>query len=95
MSYEAKPNTGTLWKNDRKEKDTQPDYRGDLDVDGRKLEISAWIKTKKDGSKFMSLSVKEPYQKSGHAADVGKASGGAGGGYSGLDDEIPFGYEWR
>ena len=90
MTYEAKPNTGTLWKNDRKEKDTHPDYRGSLNVDGHEYEISAWIKEGKKG-KFMSLAIKEPYQKDGNKG------GGANTGYSGgdLDDSIPFTPEWR
>ncbi len=87
MSYEAKPNTGTLWKNDRKEKDTHPDYRGTINVDGKDYEISAWIKSKRDGGKFMSLAVKEPYQ-----ATVRKAEREAWGvsGSDELDDQVPF-----
>ena len=85
MTYETKPNTGTLWKNDRKEKDTHPDYRGSINVDGHEYEISAWIKSKKDGGKFMSLAIKEPYQKSG-----GGSAKGSSGGYDDLMDEVPF-----
>lgn len=48
---------GALFKNDRKEKDTQPDYRGDINVNGVDYWISAWLKEGKTGTKFMSLSV--------------------------------------
>lgn len=52
-------NRGVLFKNHDKEKDTHPDYRGSINVDGKELWLSAWLKeSKKDGSKFMSLSVK-------------------------------------
>lgn len=84
--FKHKTNSGSLFKNDRKEKDTHPDYRGTINVDGREWEISAWLKDGAKG-KFMSLAVKEPYQK----------GGGANTGYSGLDDggDIPFGPEFR
>ena len=84
--FKHKTNSGSLFKNDRKEKDTHPDYRGTINVDGREWEISAWLKDGAKG-KFMSLAVKEPYQK----------GGGANTGYSGLDDggDIPFAPEFR
>jgi len=51
-------NRGALFKNDRKEDDRDPDYRGELDVDGTPHWVNAWIKTSKKGTKFMSLSLK-------------------------------------
>jgi hypothetical protein len=50
-------NRGTLFKNDRKESDSHPDYKGSINVNGEELWLSAWIKDGKNG-KFMSLSVK-------------------------------------
>lgn len=55
-------NTGLLAKNDRKERDTHPDYRGKINVEGREFWLSAWIKVGREGSKlagqkYMSLSV--------------------------------------
>ena len=47
---------GALFKNDRKEKDTHPDYKGSCEIDGDEYWISAWIKSSKEGKKFMSLS---------------------------------------
>lgn len=48
-------NSGLLFKNERKEKENQPDYRGQANLNGQQLKISAWIKQGKKG-KFMSLS---------------------------------------
>ncbi len=48
---------GVLFKNQDKEKDTQPDYKGSCEVEGVEMWINAWIKEGKNG-KFMSLSFK-------------------------------------
>jgi hypothetical protein len=49
---------GVLFKNDRKEKDTHPDYKGSCEVDGTEYWLSAWIKDGRNG-KFMSLAFTE------------------------------------
>ncbi len=59
MAYEQRDNSGALFRNDRKEKETQPDYDGYIVIAGRKYRLAAWIKTGKSGTKFMSLAVEE------------------------------------
>lgn len=57
MAYEPKAGSFSLFKNDRKEKDTHPDYKGDgKDLDGNPIWISAWLKDGAKG-KFMSCSI--------------------------------------
>ncbi len=70
MTFETKDNSGALFKNEDKE-GNQPDYRGQVLVNGKAMEIAAWIKTAKNGKKFMSLSFKEPF-KNGSAKPQGK-----------------------
>lgn len=51
-------NRGVLFKNNTGDNPKRPQYRGSLNVNGAEYNISAWIKeSRKDGSKFMSLSV--------------------------------------
>ena len=53
-------NRGSLFKNTKKEEDRHPDYNGSINVEGTEYWLNAWIKeSKKDGTKFFSLSVKE------------------------------------
>lgn len=74
MSFIPKPNTGSLWHNDKKTSDNHPDMRGEIVVDkdllvaqiGKgenpvKLAISAWNRTSLAGRDYMSLSVSEPW----------------------------------
>lgn len=48
-------NTGGLFKNDKKETDNHPDYKGSCFVDGIEYWLSSWINTDKNGNKYMSL----------------------------------------
>jgi hypothetical protein len=41
-------NRGSIWKNEKKEKDTHPDFTGSLNVDGVEYWVSAW--KRKDGA---------------------------------------------
>ena len=49
-------NRGILFRNDRKDNDKHPDYRGSINVGGVEYWLSAWIREGQKG-KFMSLSV--------------------------------------
>ncbi len=48
---------GVLFKNDRKETESHPAYKGQCEVDGVEFWISAWIKESPQKGKYMSLSL--------------------------------------
>lgn len=83
MQYDNS-NRGAIFKNDDKQQDNHPDYKGSLNVNGVDLWVSGWLKTsEKTGKKFMSVSVKPK-----DAAPVKKTSKPS----SGFDDmdDAPF-----
>ena len=55
-------NRGVLFKNDRKEKETHPDFRGNIEVNGVEFYIKGWKKVSAKDVPFISLAVdaKEP-----------------------------------
>lgn len=92
MAYETKDNTGSLFRNSRKESERHPDYNGSVRIDGHDYWISGWLRDTKDGQKYFSLAFK---RKDGTAArpdaaraferEAQKHFPGAT-----LDDEVPF-----
>lgn len=55
MAYEQRDNSGTLFRNDRKEQPNHADYQGECMVDGNLYYMNAWLKEGKNG-KFFSFS---------------------------------------
>lgn len=58
MSFQHKENSGSLFKNAKRDKETQPNARGDALIGGVLYEISAWTKKDKNGNPWQSLSFK-------------------------------------
>lgn len=68
MAYEQKDNSGALFRNDRKESDSHPDYKGDAKIGGVVYWVSGWINEKKgDGTKYLKLSYKAKDQPTAEA----------------------------
>jgi len=83
MAYEQRDNSGSLFKNDRKEKPAHADYTGQCMVGGVEYWFKAWIKNADDPSKktFMSFSFDPKDERQEQRSE----------GYSAkIDDEIPF-----
>ena len=56
---ETKNNSGAIFKNN-KTKETQPDYKGKVNVNGKEMEIALWLKESSKGMKYFSCSFSEP-----------------------------------
>ena len=54
MAWEKKHGDVTLFANDRKTKDTQPDFRGTIHIQGKDYELALWNRVSKNGNTFLS-----------------------------------------
>ena len=96
MSYEQKPGQGSVFKNDRKESDNHPDYKGDATCPccRSKVWLDMWVKRPEGKKPFMSVSMKaKDAAKPAPAKDAPKsaAAGGRGSPSVGEDfEDLPF-----
>lgn len=54
MAYEQRDLSFSLFRNDRKERDRQPDYTGTLMVNGKRYRLAGWWKTTRGGDNYLS-----------------------------------------
>lgn len=102
MAYEQKDNSGSLFKNEKKEKDTHPDRTGSAMIDGVAYWVSGWVKQDRNGNPWMSLAFKPKVERRDPAQDHQRerpadikppgANAPQATRYSKtqLDDEVPF-----
>jgi hypothetical protein len=63
MAYEMRAGSGSLFKNDRKEKETHPDLKGKVMLpNGEVRWLSAWKRTTAAGAAWLSISIGELVQ---------------------------------
>lgn len=93
MAYEQRNNSGSLFKNERKEKETHPDRTGTALIDGVAYYVSGWIKQGSKGQ-FLSLAFKRKDQEQREAPISQRAMprrhDPISSGRPDMDDEIPF-----
>jgi hypothetical protein len=90
MAYEMKELTGTLFDNNRKEKDTHPNKTGSCKIDGKEYWISAWIKYDDAGRERFSLAFKLKEEKADKPRSEQSKSSASSSVNLDLDDSIPF-----
>jgi hypothetical protein len=65
--YEMKDGEGSLFKNDKRAKDTDPDVNGSARIGGVDYAINGWKKNSKSGLSYMKLSLCPKSEVSGKA----------------------------
>lgn len=87
MAYEMKENTGSLFKNDRREKDTHANARGSALIDGVEYWVDAWTNETNSGDKYQSLKFKRKDQQQ---PATGQSRPQPAAFDTDLDDDVPF-----
>lgn len=60
---DLKENQIVIFKNEKKNSDKQPDYKGMIEVNGEHREVSLWVReSKTTGKKYMSGTHQEPFK---------------------------------
>lgn len=55
MAYEMNDNSGSLFKNKNKTKDSQPDYTGTAKIQSQNVRVAGWKKESLSGITYLSL----------------------------------------
>lgn len=90
MAFEHKPGSFSLFRNDKGDNESRPDYRGDgKDLQGNPIEVAAWLKKGGKGT-FMSCSIKIKREHSGDDTGQKPATKKPAGKFDDMEDDIPF-----
>ena len=76
MSYDNNL-TGALFKNDKKETENHPDYKGSCEINGTEYWVSSWLNESKNGRKYLSLKFNAKEEQSARPAPVDDFDDGA------------------
>lgn len=87
--YQKKDGDGSLFINGYKQKDSHPDMRGDLLLDGKEYEIAGWKKSTRNGDPWYSLKV-QPKRAKPDDRRPERGQPVAASAAPEFDDEIPF-----
>lgn len=90
MAYEMKPNTFSLFENDKKGNDKRPDWSGKGLIDGKEVKIAVWKRTSQSGIEYLSGSVEEAVKQETPQPEPQPEPEKAAPQPEGLDDTIPF-----
>lgn len=84
MAFEQKDNSGSLFRNDRKEKETHPDRKGSALIGGVAYWVSGWVKQDRNGNQYLAMSFQPKEQPASKPAARKQVADDM------ADDHIPF-----
>ena len=85
MAYEHKLNTGTAFHNANKKSEKAPDWRMELNIEGKLYKFAGWEKQTKTGSTMVDWKL-DTYEKTAAPVQAQPASGAFDNGA----DDLPF-----
>lgn len=81
--FKHKEGFGSVFGNDNKQNESQPDFTGDALWRGEIVRIAFWKKKNKNGKTYLSLKLSEEYKKSDSEPEVERAR-------PVINDDLPF-----
>jgi len=94
--YRPPVNKGNLHRNQYKDSDNHPDYKGTLNISGEVVKQSGWINTNKNGGKYLGIEIEPPegyvfkLVPTNLESPPSEGPGGPRPGDSSLDEDMPF-----
>ena len=86
--FQQRDNSGSLFTNQRKVKDTHPDFNGSVMIGGVEYFVSGWKKVARTGKTFISMAF-TPKEKE-DAFDLSDAPTPTAADAFGLDQDLPY-----
>jgi hypothetical protein len=86
VAFEQKDGQGAIFKNDNGDNPARPDYKGNCQIDGKTLSISAWVKEGTKG-KFLSMKFEPPREEGASTVNRSKPAAKPA---DDFDDSVPF-----
>ena len=65
MSKYDNSNSAALFANDKKGNEKAPDYKGKGQVNGKDVELAAWVRKSEKGTQYLSITFSEPFKRDG------------------------------
>ena len=84
MTFELKDGHGSLFKNGYKQKESHPDTKGEVKIDGELYELAGWKKKTKSGDDYLSLTIKPKGERPKKSREPGEDDDKE------LNDDIPW-----
>ncbi len=86
---------GVLFKNDNKDSEKHPDYKGSATIEGTDYFMDAWMNESESGKEYMSVRFKAKDKQSGNKKPAAKQDfrrnqEKTDTGFDGMDDDVPF-----